>query len=78
MAVSLILAKKILSLLFMLFLGVLLVRLNVLKSEDSKSLSVLSLYLIIPCLNLQAFQVQYNASVRNGLLLAFIAALLVE
>lgn len=78
MTVSLILAKKILSLLLMLLMGVFLVRLKLLKPEDSRSLSVLSLYLITPCLNLSAFQVQYNAAVRNGLLLAFAAALAVE
>lgn len=78
MAVSLILAKKILSLLLMLLMGVALVRLKLLRPEDSRPLSVLSLYLITPCLNLSAFQVQYSESVRNGLLLAFGAAVLVE
>lgn len=78
MTVSLILAKKIVSLLLMLLMGVVLVRLKLLKSEDSRSLSVLSLYLITPCLNLAAFQVQYSTAVRNGLALAFAAALIVE
>lgn len=78
MAVSLILAKKILSLLLMLLMGVALVRLKLLRPADSRPLSVLSLYLITPCLNLSAFQVQYSESVRNGLLLAFGAAVLVE
>lgn len=76
--VSLILAKKIISLLLTLFMGVALVRCRILKPEDSKSLSVLSLYLIIPCLNLSAFQVEYTAQVRDGLIFTAIAALAAE
>lgn len=76
--VSLILAKKILSLLITLFMGMALVRCHILKPADSKSLSVLSLYLIVPCLNLAAFQVEYTAQVRDGLIFTAAAALAAE
>ena len=76
--VSIILTRKIFSLFLILLMGILLVRLKILKPQDSKSLSVISMYLLIPCLNLSAFQVQYSDDVRNGLILAFIAAVMIQ
>lgn len=75
---SLILVKKILSLFLILFSGTALVKLRILKAEDSRVLSLLMLYLIAPCVTLSAFQVDYTPEVRNGLLLAFAAAVLIH
>ena len=72
------LIKKIISLFLILFLGALLVRLKVLKAEDSKVLSKLTLYLIIPCVILNAFQVEFSEAVRGGLLLALGASLIIQ
>lgn len=72
------LIKKIISLFLILFLGALLVRLKVLKAEDSKVLSKLTLYLIIPCVILNAFQVEFSEGVRGGLLLALGASLIIQ
>lgn len=72
------LIKKIISLFLILFLGALLVRLKVLKAEDSKALSKLTLYLIIPCVILNAFQVEFSEAVRGGLLLALGASLIIQ
>ena len=69
---------KILSLFFCIFIGFLLVRLRVLRREDSLVLSRLSLYLVNPCMLLHAFQVDFTPQVRGGLLLAVLAAFLVE
>lgn len=69
-----ILTKKILSLAIIMVMGALLVRFRVLRSEDSKVLSTMSLYLIMPCMILSAFQVDYTEDVKNGLLLVFFAA----
>lgn len=72
------LIKKIISLFLILFLGALLVRLKVLKAEDSKVLSKLTLYLIIPCVIINAFQVEFSPEIRGGLLLALCAALAIQ
>ena len=44
--ISLILAKKILSLFFVMALGIVLVRCGIVRSQDSKVLSMISLYLL--------------------------------
>lgn len=72
------LIKKIISLFLILFLGALLVRLKVLKAEDSKVLSKLTLYLIIPCVILNAFQVEFSQEIKGGLLLALCASLIIQ
>ena len=69
-----ILIEKIISLALIMAMGVLLVKLKILKPEDSKGLSTLSMYMIMPCMIINAFQVEYTPEVQNGLLLAFAAA----
>ena len=76
--IAFILLKKIISLFLIVAIGVILVKCKVLKSEDSRVLSLLSVYLISPCTIFAAFQVEATAEVRNGLLLAFFAALVVH
>lgn len=76
--ISLILAEKIASLFLILFAGLALVRLHILRAEDSKLLSAMSLYFIYPCVCLAAFQVDYTPQVRDGLVLAYIAAVLMN
>lgn len=51
---------------------------RMLKAEDSKTLSVLALYLIMPCVILMAFQVDYTKEVRNGLILAIFASVVIH
>ncbi|MCH3971731.1 MAG: AEC family transporter [Oscillospiraceae bacterium] len=76
--IVLILIKKIISLFLMMLLGVLLVKTKICKAEDSKVLSALSIYLIMPCMILSAFQISYSEKIRNGLLLAFFAAVVIH
>ena len=59
-------------------MGVILVKTRLLKSEDSKVLSVLSLYIIVPCVIINAFQIEYTNAIRDGLLLAVLAAVLIH
>lgn len=73
-----ILIEKIISLFLILLLGVLLVRSHILKAQDSRTLSALCIYLIMPCVILEAFQVTYTKEIRNGLILAIAAALLIH
>ena len=76
MIVSLI--QKIVSLFLMMGAGVALVRCKLLSTKDSRVLSVLCVYLFIPCVILTSFQVDYTQEVRDGLLLAFGAAILIH
>ena len=76
--ISLILAEKIFSLFLMMFMGYAVVHWGLLHAEDSKTLSLISLYLISPCVIISAFQVQYTPDVLHGLLLALAAAVLLH
>lgn len=59
-------------------MGFILVRTHLLKPKDSKSLSIVVLYLILPCVIINAFSVKYTESIRNGLILALVAAVLIH
>ena len=73
-----ILINKILSMALMMLIGAILVRFGILKSDDSRVLSALSLYIILPCVILTSFQVDFTAEVRSGLLLALTAAVIIH
>lgn len=73
-----ILIGKIAALFIVLFLGFLLVKCGIYRSNDSQILSRLCIYLAVPCSILSAFQVTYTPSIRSGLLLAVGAAILVH
>ena len=76
--ISLILAKKILSLFLVMALGIVLVRCGIVRSRDSKVLSMISLYLVMPCVIISSFQVKYQPEILNGLLLALATAVLLH
>ena len=76
--ISLILAKKILSLFLVMALGIVLVRCGIVRSQDSKVLSMISLYLVMPCVIISSFQVKYQPEILNGLLLALATAVLLH
>lgn len=76
--IAIILAKKILSLFLIMVMGAALVKSKVLKAEDSKSISVVTLYLVMPCVIISSFQVEYTEEIRDGLVLALIGAVLVH
>lgn len=73
-----ILIEKILSLALMMAMGFALVKCKVVSSRASNGLSAISLYLIMPCVILSSFQVEYSEQVRDGLLLAFVAAVAIH
>lgn len=75
---ALLLLKQIASLFLIIASGFLLVRLKLLKGEDSRPLSVLCIYLIVPCVIIRSFQIELTEEVRNGFLLAVAAAVLVH
>lgn len=76
--ISLLLMKQIVKLFLVMIMGFLLVKAGVMKAEHSKSLSMVILYLVMPCVIINAFQVEYTESIRNGLLLAFVAAIIIH
>ncbi|CZR00453.1 auxin efflux carrier [Trichococcus palustris] len=76
--ISLLLVRKIVQLFFIMILGYVMVKLKVVKTEESVVLSKLSLYLIMPSVILSAFQVNFKQEIREGLLLAFVAAVIIH
>lgn len=73
-----ILINKILSMALMMLIGAILVKCRILKPDDSRVLSALSLYVILPCVILTSFQVDFTTEVRSGLLLALAAAVIIH
>ena len=70
--------EQILSLFLMMICGFVIVKVRLLKSEDSRILTVLSLYLILPCVIIRSFQIELTETVRNGFFLALGAAVLIH
>ena len=70
MELSILLMEQIAKLFIMIFMGYAVVKMGLLKDEDSKVLSTLVLYLIVPCVILNAFQVDYTPEKVSGLELA--------
>ena len=64
------LAKKIAELFLILFAAAALVKTGILKAENSKILSRLSLYFITPCVIFNSFQKELTAGIGQGLLIA--------
>lgn len=75
---SLVLAQKILSLFLIMAMGFALVRSGVVKAQDSRSVSMLTLYVISPCMIASAFQIDMTAEVWQGFALALVAGLAVQ
>ncbi len=78
MEISLLLMQQIAELFLMILMGYMIVKAGLLKGEDSKVISKIVLYLIIPCVIINAFQVDYTSEKVQGLLLAFAAAVMLQ
>ena len=78
MQISLLLMEEIIKLFVIMFMGYTVVKAGLMKSSESKSVSVIMVYLVIPCVILNAFQVEYTPDVQKGLLLACAAAVAVH
>ena len=78
MRISLLLMEEIAKLFAIMLMGYAVVKAGLMKSSESKSISVVMVYLVIPCVIIDAFQVDYTADVKKGLLLACAAAVLVH
>ena len=71
MQISLILMREIVQLVIILLMGYIIVRAKLLRPEDSRSLSVVMVYLLTPCVIINAFQVEYTPQVMAGLIFSF-------
>ena len=78
MQISILLMEQIFELFLMILMGFIIVKAGIVKEEDSKVLSKIILYLIIPCGIINAFQVNYTKETVNGLLLALVASILLQ
>ena len=78
MEVSLILMKEIIMLFLILAMGMAVVKAKLMDAADSRSLSIVLVYIVIPCVIVNAFQIKYTDDVRDGLILAFAAAAVVH
>ncbi len=55
--------------------GFLLVKIGIMKAEDSRIFSLLSIYVLLPCAILKSYQADYTPEIRDGFMLAMGAAL---
>ena len=78
MQISLLLMEEIVKLFVIMFMGYAVVKAGLMKSSESKSVSVILVYLVIPCVIIKAFQVDYTPDVQKGLFLAIAAAVAIH
>ena len=78
MEVSIILMKEIVMLFLILAMGMAVVKAKLMNAADSRSLSIVLVYIVIPCVIINAFQIDYTDDVRDGLILAFAMAAVVH
>ena len=71
MDIAFILGTKIVELTLIVLMGYGLVKSKLLKSEDSKPLSIIGLYIISPAVMIEAFQISYTPEILEGLMLSF-------
>lgn len=69
---------KIFQLFLIMILGFVLVKTKLVKSEDSTALSKLSLYLFMPAVIINAFNVEMTNNIVTGLIIAFFVAVLIH
>ena len=66
MEVSILLMQQIAQLFIVLLMGYVVVKVGLLKASDSKVLSVVFVYLVMPCVVLNAFQIDDTPQIRAG------------
>lgn len=74
MEISLLLAQQIVQLFLIMLAGYAVVKAGLLKASDSKVLSVILVYLVMPCMILNAFQIDDTPEIRQGLVYSMLIA----
>jgi len=75
---ALVLAKQITTLFFVMFVGFIVVKAGLLKSSDSRVVTIMHVYMGGPAVMITAFQIDYTPEVRNGFLLALASAVIIH
>ena len=70
MQISVLLAEQIAELFLMILMGYVIVKLGLVTDDDSKILSKIVLYIVIPCVMINAFQINYTPDKVQGMLIA--------
>lgn len=78
MQISILLMQEIIKLFVIMFMGYAVVKAGFMKASESKSVSVILVYLVNPCVIVNAFQVEYTPEVQKGLILAVMAAVVIH
>ncbi len=76
--ISKLLMYKILQLFCFMIIGFVIGKLKIVKQSDTSVLSKISLYLLMPAAILNAFDFEQQKTIKSGLLLAFLAAIVVH
>ena len=76
--ITLQLLQQIVVFFLMMACGFLVVKRGLIDAKSSRTLSVICIYIIMPCVMINAFQIEYSKSIRDGFLLAVAAAVLIH
>lgn len=76
--ISLLLLYKIFLLFIFMILGFILVKSGIIKSDDSKVLSKISLYLLMPSVIINSFDVTVTGELAQGLIVSFASAIAIH
>lgn len=68
------LLKQILSMMIMIACGFTLVKAGIVKAKESSTLSSITIYLVLPCVVINSFQIEITQAVRRGFLTAVAVA----
>lgn len=72
---SWLLTQQLISLFIMMGAGFALVKLGYVRTEDTRTVSAITVYIVTPCALFGAFQIEWSDAVRDGLILATVGAL---
>ena len=78
MQISILLAEQIVELFLMILMGYVIVKLGLVTDDESKILSKIVLYIVIPCVMINAFQIDYTPDKIQGMLLALVASVVLQ
>ena len=84
MQISIILLGKLVNFFIMILLGFILVNKNILKSSDSRILSIIVVYLVMPCAIIGSFEIDFTKEKALGTIIyvakndEFIGSILIE
>ena len=73
-----VLLTKIITLFLIMIAGIALVKTKIIKAQDVEGLARITLYLIIPCVVLRAFDTELTVTVRNGMIFSVAIAVAIH